>query len=120
VVDVLRDLEADLVAANVDALPDELVPEADVVSLADLAAEHGVSVTAVEDKSFPEHDLVGRTLVRPSVLDAAADRVETGMSLSDVESVLDEYALDDASAVLSRFGYRVEWEGLGGGTIQKK
>jgi predicted nuclease of restriction endonuclease-like RecB superfamily len=120
VVDVLRDLEADLVAANVDALSDELVPEADVVSLADLAAEHGVSVTAVEDKSFPEHDLVGRTLVRPSVLDAAADRVETGMSLSDVESVLDEYALDDASAVLSRFGYRVEWEGLGGGTIQKK
>jgi hypothetical protein len=49
-----------------------------------------------------------------------ADEIEAGIALSEAETVLDEYGLDDASAVLSRLGYRVEWEGLGGGTIREK
>ena len=120
VVDALRDIEADLVAANADALPNELVPEADIVSLTDLATEYGVGETVIEEKTFPDHDLVGRTFVRPAVLADVAGSVEAGMSLSEAEAVLDEYGLDDASAVLSRLGYRVEWEGLGGGTLREK
>jgi predicted nuclease of restriction endonuclease-like RecB superfamily len=120
VVDALRDLEADLVAANADALPDDLVPDADAVTLADLAATHGVSEDAVAAKSFPEHERVGRTLVRPTVLDAVAADVEPGMSREDAEAVLDEHGIEDASAALSRLGYRVEWEGLGGGTLHEK
>jgi hypothetical protein len=54
------------------------------------------------------------------VLDAVAETVEAGMALSDAEAVLDEYGIDDASAVLSRLGYRVAWEGLSGGTVQEK
>jgi hypothetical protein len=54
------------------------------------------------------------------VLDALADRVEAGMSLADAEGVLDEVGIDDASATLSRLGYRVEWAGLSGGTLREK
>ncbi|MEF8781111.1 MAG: DUF790 family protein, partial [Haloferacaceae archaeon] len=88
VVDVLREYEADLVAAEADRLPDELVPDANVVSLADVAADRDVSVPAVESKRFPEHRIVGRTLVRPSVLSAVEGELEAGMSLSNVESIL--------------------------------
>jgi hypothetical protein len=115
--DALRPYESDLVAASAAALPDELRPAADVVSLADLAGEYGVSEDAVEDKSFPEHERVGRTLVRPSVLDGLADEIEAGMAYGTVEGVFDEYGIEDDSAVLARLGYRVEWEGLSGGTI---
>jgi hypothetical protein len=54
------------------------------------------------------------------VLAAVADDIEPGMSLSSAESALAERCLDDASAVLSRLGYRVAWEGLGGGTVEEK
>jgi hypothetical protein len=120
VVDALRAYEADLVADAAAGLPDELVPEVDAVTLATLAETHGVSESAIEDKSFPEHERVGRTLVRPAVLEALGDRVEPGMALDEAEAVLDEYGIDDASAALSRLGYRVEWEGLGGGTVRAK
>jgi predicted nuclease of restriction endonuclease-like RecB superfamily len=120
VVDALREYEADLVADAAAALPDELVPEDDVVTLATLATRHGVSEDAVADASFPDHERVGRTLVRPAVLEALGERIEPGMDLSTVEAVLAEFDLDDASAVLSRLGYRVEWEGLGGGIIRTK
>jgi len=120
VVDALRAFEAELVADAADALPDEIVPEADAVGLADLAAEYGVSVDAVDDKSFPEHRLVGRTLVRPAVLDAASDGIDDGMALAEAEAVLAEQGLTDASAALSALGYRVEWEGLSGGTVREK
>jgi predicted nuclease of restriction endonuclease-like RecB superfamily len=116
--DALRRYETDLVADSAAALPEELRPGADVVTLSALASDHGVSEAAVEDKGFPEHELVGRTLVRPAVLEAVESRVEAGMSLDEAEAVLDEYGLDDASAVLSRLGYRVEWEGLSGGTVR--
>jgi predicted nuclease of restriction endonuclease-like RecB superfamily len=119
VVDALRDLEDDLVAANADDLPDELVPEADVMTLDAVAESHDVSADALADISFPEHERVGRTLVRPSVLEAVAEDLEPGMSREDAESALDESGIADASAVLSRLGYRVEWEGLGGGTLRE-
>ncbi|WP_276271225.1 DUF790 family protein [Haloarcula litorea] len=118
--DALRPYETDLVAESAAELPEELRPEADAVSLSALADDHGVSEDALADKSFPAHELVGRTLVRPAVLDALADEVEPGMTLDDVEALLAEYDVDDASAVLSRLGYRVAWDGLSGGTVREK
>jgi predicted nuclease of restriction endonuclease-like RecB superfamily len=117
--DALRRYEADLVAESAAALPAELVPEADVLALSDLAGEYGVSEAALAEKSFPEHERVGRTLVRPSVLAEVAEGIEAGMSLADAEAVLDGVGIDDASAALSRLGYRVEWEGLSGGTVRE-
>ncbi|MFB6074451.1 MAG: DUF790 family protein [Haloarculaceae archaeon] len=121
--DVVRALdryEADLVAESADALPDELVPDADAVALADLAAARGVSEDALADVRFPEHERVGRTLVRPRVLAALGERIEAGMALADLEDLLGEYGLEEASAVLSALGYRVEWEGLSGGTVRER
>ena len=120
VVDALRDLEADLVADQASDLPAELVPDDDVVSLADLAARRGVSEQAVEDAAFPDHERVGRTLVRPDVLDAIAAELDAGLSKDDAEAVVADHGVDDASAVFSRLGYRVEWEGLGGGTLREQ
>ena len=120
VVDALRSYEDRLAGEVGERVPDDLTPDADVTTLAAVAAAHGVPESVVESRSFPDHERVGRTLVRPSVLDAVADDIEAGMALSDAETVLDEYGIDDASAVLSRLGYRVEWEGLSGGTVQKK
>ncbi len=116
----LRSYEDRLVAESAANLPDELDPDTDVTTLAALAAEYGVSESAVEDADFPEHELVGRTLVRPRILDELADRIDAGMSLTEAEAVLDEYGIDDASAALSRLGYRVEWEGLSGGVLREK
>ena len=42
------------------------------------------------------------------------------MSLDEAETVLDEYGIEDASATLSALGYRVAWEGLGGGTVRER
>ncbi|WP_396612563.1 DUF790 family protein [Haloferax sp. S1W] len=120
VVDVLREYETDLVADAAATLPDALVPDEDVIALAAVAEAHGVSVDALDGVLFPEHELVGRTLVRPSVLDELGEEIEAGRSLSEAEAVLDVWGLDDASAVLSRLGYRVEWEGLTGGTVTEK
>jgi len=120
VVDVLREYEAEFVADAAAALPDALSPDADAIGLDELADERGVSVEALEDKAFPDHERVGRTLVRPAVLEAIAEEIEPGVALSAAEAVLDEYGLDDASAALSRLGFRVEWEGLGGGTVREK
>jgi hypothetical protein len=120
VVDVLREYEADLVSAARAELPETLRPAADVISLDEVAADHGVSVDAVEGKSFPEHRRVGRTLVRESVLATLDARVEPGQSLSAVEAACEEHGLSDVSAVLSTLGYRVEWEGLTGGTVAER
>ncbi|MBX0293663.1 DUF790 family protein [Haloarcula nitratireducens] len=118
--DALRPYEAELVAESAADIPAELRPGDDAIPLAALADELGVSEDALAEKSFPDHELVGRTLVRPSVLSAVADDIEAGVSLSDVEAALDPYGIDDASAVLSRLGYRVEWEGLSGGTVRER
>ncbi|WP_327052368.1 DUF790 family protein [Halomicrococcus gelatinilyticus] len=118
--DALRRYEDDLVAANAAALPDDLSPDADAVTLADLAAAHGVSEDALAEKSFPDHVRVGRTLVRPALLETLADEIEDGMAFSSVESLLDDHGVDDASALLSELGYAVEWEGLGGGTVRER
>ena len=118
--DALRPYERELVAASAADIPVELRPDADVVSLSSLASEYGVSEDAIEDKSFPDHELVGRTLIRPSVQSALRERIEPGMALGDVQTVLDEYGIEDDSAVLSWLGYRVEWDGLSGGTIRER
>ena len=120
VVDVLREYETDLVADAAAGLPDALAPEDDVVTIEAIANRHGVSEAALDSVSFPEHERVGRTLVRPTVLDAIADEVTAGLSLADAEAVLDAHGIDDASAALSALGYRVEWTGLSGGTIHEK
>jgi len=119
VVDALREYEADLVDAAAASLPAELVPDADVIGLESVAAGRGVGVDALDGVAFPEHEQVGRTLIRPAVLDAVDADLEAGVSLSAAEAVLDEYGIDDASATLSRLGYRVEWQGLGGGTLRE-
>lgn len=118
--DALRRHEAELVEQSADDLPNELVPTHDVVTLEALATEHAVSESAIEAKTFPEHARVGRTLVRPAVLERIGEQIEPGMSLSAVETVLDEDGIDDASAVLAHLGYRVAWDGLSGGTIREK
>ncbi|WP_225334020.1 DUF790 family protein [Halomicrobium urmianum] len=116
--DALRRYEERLRADAAADLPDALRPEPDAIALADLAAELGVSEDAVEDVAFPEHELVGRTLVRPGVLEALDGEIEAGMSLSAAEDRLRERGIGDSSAALSRLGYRVEWEGLGGGVLR--
>jgi predicted nuclease of restriction endonuclease-like RecB superfamily len=116
--DALRPYEDRLSGASADRLPDALVPDADAVTIADLAAEHGVPESAIEAVEFPAHDRVGRTLVRPRVLAELAEDLEAGMTLSAAKRVLDERGIDDASAALSRLGYRVEWEGLHGGSLR--
>jgi hypothetical protein len=120
VVDALRGYEERLAAEAGESLPDELTPDADVTTISAVAAEHDVPESVIEDRTFPAHERVGRTLVRPAVLGAVADEIEAGMTLSAVESVLAEHGIDDASAVLSRLGYRVEWTGLSGGTVREK
>jgi predicted nuclease of restriction endonuclease-like RecB superfamily len=120
VVDVLRDYEADLVADAVASLSAKLAPDDDVVTLEAVADHHGVSEEALDDVSFPAHERVGRTLVRPAVLDAVADDLAAGMAYADAEAVLDQHGIDDASAALSALGYRVEWTGLSGGTVREK
>jgi len=118
--DALRPYEDDLVAASAADLPEEIRPDADAVTLSALASEYGVSEDAIEDKSFPDHERVGRTLIRPTVLASLAEQIGAGMSLASVEDVLDEYGIDDDSAVLSRLGYRIEWDGLSGGTVRER
>ncbi|EMA45524.1 DUF790 family protein [Halobiforma nitratireducens] len=120
VVDVLREYETELVAETAASLPDEVTPDEDAIGLEELAQRRGVSADALAETSFPDHDRVGRTLVRPGVLESLEAAIEPGADLADVESLLEEYGIDDASAVLSRLGYRVEWEGLGGGTVRKR
>ena len=101
-------------------MPEELTPQADVTTIEALADEYGVPESAIEGAAFPDHERVGRHLVRPSVLEALADEVEAGVELSQAETLLEERGIDDASAALSRLGYRVEWEGLGGGVVREK
>ena len=120
VVDVLRAYEADLVARAAADLPGEFRPDDDVTTLAAVADAHGVAVDAIEDRTFPEHERLGQLLVRPSVLAAVSDDLEPGLSLAAAESHLEAYGLTDSSAVLSALGYRVVWDGLSGGTLEKR
>ena len=116
----LRPYEERVVADAVADLPKELCPDAAVSTLEALADQYGVSETALDDLSFPDHERVGRTLIRPTVLEDLADTLEPGLSLSETEQVLAEQGITETSAVLSRLGYEVAWEGLGGGTLQEK
>ena len=120
VADVLREYERQLVAESAATLPAELRPADDVVSLESLAERHGVSEDALADVSFPDHEQVGRTLVRPAVLESLAADLEAGMALSEAEAAFEAVGIEDSSAILSELGYRVEWEGLTGGTIVER
>ncbi|APW99173.1 hypothetical protein CHINAEXTREME_15965 [Halobiforma lacisalsi AJ5] len=120
VVDALREYERDLVAESAARLPDELIPEDDAVGLEELADRHGVSADALGETAFPEHERVGRTLIRPAVLEEVDAEIEPGTDLAAVESLLAERGIGDSSAVLSHLGYRVEWEGLSGGTVRER
>ena len=115
----LREHETRLVADAAVDLPDELRPADDVVGLETVAAEHDVSADALDSVSFPEHERVGRTLVRPAVLDAVDDDLSAGMGFETVEKTLAAYDIGESSAVLSTLGYRIEWEGLGGGVLRE-
>ncbi|OAQ52494.1 hypothetical protein HTG_12795 [Natrinema mahii] len=117
---VLREYERQLVAESAARLPDELRPDEDAIALERLAERHGVSADALADIAVPDHERVGRTLVRPAVLESLADEIEAGMALEDAEAVLEGHGIADASAVLSRLGYRVEWDGLAGGTLVER
>lgn len=118
--DALRPYETEIVERSAADLPDELTPDKDVVTLTELADTLGVSEAVVENKTTPEHERIGRTLVRPVVLTRTDERIEPGMSLSNVETILDNEEIDDTSALLSTLGYRVEWDGLSGGTVREK
>ena len=117
--DALRPYESMLREASSESLPESITPDTDVTTLEALGAEYGVPESAIEAVEFPEHERVGRSLVRPTVLDDLSTRIDTGMTLSETDSLLEEHGLTDASAVLSRLGYRIEWDGLSGGTVQK-
>ncbi|MFP8891640.1 DUF790 family protein [Natrialbaceae archaeon A-CW2] len=119
VVDVLRSYERELIDESAATLPDCLRPEANVCTLEAIAAEHGVSEAALEAVTFPEHERLGRTLVRPAVLEALEADLEEGLTLETVESRLEVHGLEETSAVLSKLGYRIEWEGLGGGVLRR-
>ncbi|MFB6200753.1 MAG: DUF790 family protein [Halorhabdus sp.] len=116
----LRRYEADLVTDAAASLPAELEPEADVITLDTLADEYDVSPNAIEQVTVPSHERVGRTLLRPRILKALADDIESGMDVAAVDAVLDEYGIDDASTVLSRLGYHVEWDRLGEGVVRRR
>jgi predicted nuclease of restriction endonuclease-like RecB superfamily len=116
----LRRYERELEASARDRLPETLDPDADVITLAEVAAEYGVSEAVVEDLPVADHERIGRTLVRPSVLEAAAEDIADGMAYADAEAALAAHGIEDASAALSRLGYRVEWAGLDGGTVREQ
>jgi predicted nuclease of restriction endonuclease-like RecB superfamily len=120
VVDVLRAYEAELADEVTADLPVEVVPDADVIAVADVAAEHGVPTDALDDVGFPAHRRLGATLVRPAVLDRVGDGIEAGMAFSEAEDALADAGITDASAALSALGYRVAWDGLSGGTVRER
>ncbi|MDJ1431653.1 DUF790 family protein [Halostagnicola sp. A-GB9-2] len=120
VASVLREFESDLVAESVASLPETIEPDDDAVTLSSLAETYGVSEDALAEPSYPDHELVGRTLVRPAVLEELEAKIEDGMDLADAEAVFESYGVSDSSALLSRLGYGVDWEGLSGGTVRER
>jgi hypothetical protein len=118
--DALGRYEAELRAASASSLPDELRPDEDAISLDRLAEAHGVSESVLDDVTFPDHQRVGRTLVRPHLVAELAEELEPGMSLEDAETVVSSRGISDTSSVLSAVGYEVAWEGLSGGTLRRK
>lgn len=118
VVDVLRSYETQLLAAAAETLPAAIEPSAQVTSLEAVATAYGVSVKAIENRSFPAHVQLGQQLVSPTVLETISDEVSDGMTYADVESIAGKYEITETSALLSAIGYRVEWDGLSGGTVK--
>jgi len=120
VVDVLRGYETDLLEEAGADLPDVFCPDEDVTTISAVAESYGVSEDAIEQRAFPDHEQLGRLLVRPAVLSAVGEELSEGMSLAEAESILSEYGLTETSTVLSAVGYRVAWEGLSGGVLETR
>jgi predicted nuclease of restriction endonuclease-like RecB superfamily len=120
VVDVLREYEETLATSVTADLPDELVPDDDVVSVESLTTEYDVPTDAMADVQFPDHERIGDVLVRPAVLESVAAELSVGQSVTAASDSLAAVGIDDTSAALSRLGYRVAWEGLGGGELVEK
>ncbi len=118
--DALRPYEATLRAESAASVPETVIPDADVVTMAELAETYGVPESTIESVTTPKHELIGRTFVRPGVLRSIDADLSSGQTLSAVEELLDEYDLDETSAILSRLGYRIEWNGLSGGILCEK
>ncbi len=116
----LRPYERTLREESAGSVPDPLTPEEDTITIAALAERYGVPESAIETATFREHERVGRALLRPSALEALDEQVSPDMSLSAIESILDRYGIDETDAILSRLGYRVEWDGLSGGLVREK
>ncbi|WP_096391062.1 DUF790 family protein [Halopenitus persicus] len=120
VVDVLREYETDLLADAAADLPEVIRPNEDVIELEAIADRHGVGVDALAEVTFPDHERLGGTLVRPAVLADLEDRLEPGTSLEAAEDAFRSVGITETSPVLSRLGYRTEWDGLSGGTIRRR
>ncbi|WP_181691264.1 DUF790 family protein [Natronomonas sp. LN261] len=118
--DALRPYESELRAESAASLPDSLVPDDGVTTIETLADAYDVPERAIESVEFPDHERVGRTMLRPALAEPLAGAIEAGMDLGDAEDALAEHGIDETSAVLSWLGYRVEWDGLRGGTIRRK
>ena len=116
----LRRYEDQLNATAVAELPSTLCPSESVTTIEQLASRHGVSEDAIEGVETPDHELVGRTLVRPDVLETLADEITAGQSLEEAADRIGQTGIDDTSALLARLGYRVEWDGLSGGTVRER
>ncbi len=116
----LRPYERKLREESAGSVPDPLIPDEDAISISELADRYGVPESAIETATVPEHERIGRAFLRPSALDSISREIEPGMALSAVESALEGYGIDETDAVLSRLGYRIEWDGLSGGTVRQK
>lgn len=97
------------------------IPAQEVVTLAEIAASHGVGVEAVEAALAGGLDLAGRervgnALVAPRVIAELASEIEDGSPLAVVEAACAARGLADASSVLARIGGRVVWRGLDAST----
>jgi hypothetical protein len=101
-------------------VPDELRPDESVVTISELAAEFGVSEAVIEGKRFPGRERIGRTLVEPAVLADLGEQIEDEMPFEVVEELVADAGISDVSAALEAVGYRVEWEGLDGGTVRER
>jgi hypothetical protein len=120
IMDVLRRYEEQLESETAESLPDEIRPESDVITFSELASRYGVSDAIIEEITFPEHRRLGRTLVRPAVIEDIRNEIEDGMSLSEADQLLTSHGISEISSLLSALGFEVAWEGLTGGVLHKK
>ena len=119
VVDALGGYEDRLRETATAGLPTELRPAADVVAADELADRHGVPTEALDEVRFPDHERVGGQLLRPATLNELQSALSPGMDYEAAKTLLHERGVTEASAVLGELGYRVDWQGLSGGSLRR-